>query len=402
MKFLRQVQKARVVLKDLLRSDLCFQSVEKHSILHNTHPFKGRFNPTLPKLFIQALTEPGDLVLDPMCGSGTAVIEAAMMGRVGMGLDCDPLAVKLARMKTSRLDPGKVRTLLYQIVNNAFVSSLAPPDAIHNFLKSRFGEESLDFFQEHSSETPILQLACLIREIQRIEETALKNFFEIIFSSVVLHPTKRNRDAIKFFLEKGIQAMASLEEFSGAPGYASVVWGDSRNLPLEDHTIDLVITSPPSGKAIKGLQDHPYSLSWLGVGRDILEGCQDFYIGTQTVRSETQLLQQDILRKIVAPLTDAHRKTACIMGQYFEDLAQVLCEIQRVLKPGRAAIVVVGPLVVGGRVLQINEIIGEMAEAVGLQWVGTQAIGAHPDRENSNGNGIKAGKHQDCVIGLVK
>jgi hypothetical protein len=90
------------------------------------------------------------------------------------------------------------------------------------------------------------------------------------------------------------------------------------------------------------------------------------------------------------------------MGQYFEDLARVLCEIQRVLKPGRAAIVLAGPLVVGGMALQVHEIIGEMAEAVGLQWVGTQAIGAHPDRANSNGNGIKAGKHQDCVIGLVK
>ncbi len=403
MRLLRQGQRAKVVLQDLLRSDLCFQSVQQHSILHNTHPFEGKFNPTLPQLFIKSLTEPGELVLDPMCGSGTTLIEAAMAERVGIGLDCDPLAVKLTRMKTDRLDPGKVRTLLYRIVNNAFVSSLTPPDTIHQFLQSHFGEEDLDFFHDHFSETSILQLASLIREIQRIEGPALKNFFEVIFSSVILHQTKKTRNAIKFFLEKGIQAMGSLEEFRVAPGHASVVWGDSRSLPLEDDTIDLIITSPPSGKAMNSMQIRQYSLSWLGVGRDTLTRCQGFYIGDQTVRPGSNLLHQDILlEEILSPVTDADRKTACILGQYFEDLAQVLCEMQRVLKPGRAAIVVVGPLVMDGMVLQVHEVIGGIAEAVGLQRVGIKAIGAQRDPESLNGNRKKVFKYQEYVVGLVK
>jgi DNA modification methylase len=391
-----------MILQDLLRSDLHFQTVEKHSILHNTHPFEGRFNPALPKLFIEALTEPGDLVLDPMCGSGTTVIEAAVVGRVGIGLDCDPLAVKLARMKIGRLDLGKVRTLLYRIVNNAFVSSLAPPDTIHQFLQSHFDEESLDFFHDHFSEASILQLASLIREIQRIEESAHKNFFEVIFSSVILHQTKKTGNAIKFFLEKGIQAMGSLEEFRVAPGHASVVWGDSRSLPLGDDTIDLMITSPPSGKAMNSMQIHQYSLSWLSVERGTLTRCQGFYIGAQTVRPETNLLHQDILGKIVTPLTDADRKTACILGQYFEDLAQVLYEIHRVLKPGRAAIVVVGPLVIGGMILQVHEIISGIAEAIGFQQVGARPVGGHHDRKSLNGNRKKICKFQEYIVGLVK
>ncbi|MCI0529926.1 MAG: site-specific DNA-methyltransferase [Nitrospira sp.] len=403
MRLLKQGQRAKIVLQNLLRSDLHFQTIEKHSILHNTHPFEGRFNPTLPKLFIEALTEQGEVVLDPMCGSGTTVIEAAMVGRVGIGLDCDPLAVKLVRMKTGRLDPGKVRILLYRIVNNAFVSSLAPPDTIHQVLKGHFGEENLDFFYDHFSEASILQLASLIREIQRVEESALKNFFEIIFSSVILHQTKKNRDTIKFFLEKGIQAMGSLEEFSVALGHASVVWGDSRSLPFEDDTIDLVITSPPSGEAMNSMQNHQYSLSWLGVGQDTFARCQDFHIGAQTVCPETHLFHRDTLpEKIVTPLTHVDRKTACILGQYFEDLAQTLCEMQRVLKPGKAAIVVIAPWVLDGMIFQVHEVIGGIAEAVGFQRVGTKAIGEHPDSENLNGNRKKICKYQEHVVGLVK
>jgi DNA modification methylase len=386
-----------------LRSDLCPQAVQPHSILHNTHPFEGKFNPTLPKLFINALTEPGERVLDPMCGSGTTLIEAAMAGRVGMGLDCDPLAVKLARMKTGRLDPGKVRTLLYRIVNNAFVSSLAPPDTLHQFLQSHVGEEGLGLLHDSFSETTILQLASLIREVQRIEESALKNFFEVIFSSVILQQTRKNRNAIKFFLEKGIKALASLEEFRVATGHAFVVWGDSRRLPLEDGTIDLMITSPPSGKAMNSMQTHQYPLSWLGIGRDTLTRCQDFYIGGQTVRPESNLLHQRLpLGEVLTPVDDTDSRTACILGQYFEDLAQVLCEMQRVLKPGRAAIMVVGPLVMDGMVLQVHEIIGGIAEAVGFQRVGTKAIGVHHNPESLNGSRKKVYRYQEYAVGLVK
>jgi hypothetical protein len=269
-------------------------------------------------------------------------------------------------------------------------------------LQSHFGEESLDFFHDHFSEATPHQLASLIREIQRIEEPALKNFFEVIFSSVILQQTKKTRNAIKFFLEKGIQAMASQEEFSVASGHASVVWGDSRNLPFEDNTIDLLITSPPSGKAMNSMRIHQYSLSWLGIGRDTLIRCQNFYIGTQTVRPETSFLYQNVLEKIVTPMTDPDRKTAGILGQYFEDLAQVLCEIQRVLKPGKAAIVVMGPLVMDGMVLQVHEVIGGIAEAVGFQRVGTKAIGVQRNPESLNGHSKKVFKYQEYVVGLVK
>jgi DNA modification methylase len=130
------------------------------------------------------------------------------------------------------------------------------------------------------------------------------------------------------------------------------------------------------------------------MGRDRLDRFQDFYIGSQTVRPGTHLLQRDT--------THPDSKTACILGQYFEDLAQVLCEMQRVLKPGRAAIMVVGPLVMDGMVLQVHEIIGGIAEAVGFQRVGTKAIGVHHNPESLNGSRKKVYRYQEYAVGLVK
>ncbi|WP_313887025.1 TRM11 family SAM-dependent methyltransferase [Salinispora arenicola] len=50
-----------------------------------THP--GKMLPTIPRYAIRTYTNPGDLVLDPMAGIGTTVIEAMRLGRHGVGVE---------------------------------------------------------------------------------------------------------------------------------------------------------------------------------------------------------------------------------------------------------------------------------------------------------------------------
>ena len=46
-----------------------------------------------------ALTSPGDLVLDPYCGSGTTLVVAAEMGRVAIGIDSSKVAIEIAKAR---------------------------------------------------------------------------------------------------------------------------------------------------------------------------------------------------------------------------------------------------------------------------------------------------------------
>jgi DNA modification methylase len=56
-----------------------------------TQPYSGAhfatFPQEIPERCIKAGTKPGDVVLDPFCGSGTTVMVAQDLGRVGIGLD---------------------------------------------------------------------------------------------------------------------------------------------------------------------------------------------------------------------------------------------------------------------------------------------------------------------------
>ena len=73
-------------------------------------PFKGRTHPprysfhkywarkpsNVIEEHLEHYTEPGDLVLDPFCGSGVSVIEALILGRRAIGIDLNPIAVEIA------------------------------------------------------------------------------------------------------------------------------------------------------------------------------------------------------------------------------------------------------------------------------------------------------------------
>ena len=72
---------------------------------YRLHKYWSRKPPDLVAARIAAATAPGDLVLDPFCGSGVAPIEAAALGRPAIGIDVNPFAIFLARTTAAPCDP---------------------------------------------------------------------------------------------------------------------------------------------------------------------------------------------------------------------------------------------------------------------------------------------------------
>ena len=64
--------------------------------------YRACFKPQLPRFFIERLTLPGDVVYDPFAGRGTTLIESALLGRVPIGCDINPLS---SIMTLPRLNP---------------------------------------------------------------------------------------------------------------------------------------------------------------------------------------------------------------------------------------------------------------------------------------------------------
>jgi DNA modification methylase len=79
----------------------------------SSHPAK--MLPALAAHAITSYTRPGELVLDPMCGSGTTLVEAAYCGRHSIGVDIEARFTALARanlrLAAGRGAPGRGRVV---------------------------------------------------------------------------------------------------------------------------------------------------------------------------------------------------------------------------------------------------------------------------------------------------
>ncbi len=76
----------------------------KNSPIYNAHSYHTKVPPEGIVPYIEHYTNPGDLILDPFCGSGMTGVAALMTGRHAILNDLSPAAVHIARNYTTPVD----------------------------------------------------------------------------------------------------------------------------------------------------------------------------------------------------------------------------------------------------------------------------------------------------------
>lgn len=76
------------------------------SVYYLAHSYHTKVPPEAIQPFIEHFTKPGDVVLDPFCGSGMTGVAAALSGRQGILSDLSPAAIHLAWNHTRPCDPS--------------------------------------------------------------------------------------------------------------------------------------------------------------------------------------------------------------------------------------------------------------------------------------------------------
>ncbi|HYA83037.1 MAG TPA: DNA methyltransferase [Candidatus Bathyarchaeia archaeon] len=78
---------------------------------HGYHPYSSKYIPQIPNRLISTFTERNDLILDPFVGSGTTLVESKVLGRDAIGVDINPLACLISRVKTTVISKTTVREI---------------------------------------------------------------------------------------------------------------------------------------------------------------------------------------------------------------------------------------------------------------------------------------------------
>jgi len=385
---------------------------------HGIHEYRGKFFPQLVRSLINiAEVPPNGLVADPMCGSGTTLVEAALAQCRSIGLDMNPLSVFMTKVKSSLLsaDPdrlseeySRVRERLLSPRRSgargrlAHFSALPASDQV--YLREWFADQVLE------------ELDVVARTVGCVEDDAIRDFMRLSLSNILrsvswqknedLRVRKEVRtdieiDPIREFLEELGRSvrlvLAFLWQTRGQKlGEASADEGDAREAAVRwgnyKGKVDVVITSPPYATALPYIDTDRLSLSYLGLlPRSTHRGRDRQMIGNREI---TERMRRDywvratkganLLPKSVVMLigkidllnakTDAgfrRRNLPALLAKYFLDMRQVLSAIAEMLKPGARAFVVVGNnhTVARGQRVEIGtaKLLVELAAMVGLE-----------------------------------
>ena len=89
--------------------------------VHRLHPYKGKFIPQLVEYFLDGHTDkfkqqvyfrPGDIVLDPFCGSGTTLVQANELGMPAVGVDISAFNTLLSNVKVGKHNLPQIKQVL--------------------------------------------------------------------------------------------------------------------------------------------------------------------------------------------------------------------------------------------------------------------------------------------------
>ena len=366
-------------------------------------------------------------MLDPMAGSGATLVEGIFLRRNTIGIDLDPLALRLCKTKTTWLEPVQVDEAGQKVINIARRWTQIG-DPLEHF-SDRLDQATQEFMDYWFKTETQRELSALVLSVQEETDVQLRRLFEVLISSIIvtksggvsmardlahsrphLVESKSPRSPFKMFEAQLRNAVRSFRETDDIPrGKSAVLAGDARHLPLADESVDLIVTSPPYANAIDYMRAHKFSLAWLGNPIKHLSILRGKYIGAEKLADIADVALPPSTDITVETLEAIDPRKARILDKYFRDMSFAIQEMHRVIRPGRAVIIVVGPSTMRGLPIQTHDHLACIAAEIGFDVVEVvrrpidRDRRMMPARHYNNGQSlIEQRIHEEFVIGLVK
>lgn len=271
---------------------------------HGLFPYRGKFHPQMIKALINIMgIKPGEKILDPMMGSGTVSVEAALMGIDSIGIDSSPFCRFMAQVKCDslKINPMYLDDLLknYKSIFLDFNSCPKKLDDQKNvFLKNN----SSSISDDKDKIFDLVFLAFLDSE-GYAQRSKRKSHLEHFKSILERYFAVVNKILV-------VENHLKLE-----PAHTDLVQGDARQIDIENSRIDGIIFSPPYSFAIDYLKNDLSHLEYF--------------------ENDLSKLNQNMIGMRGKTLKEKYHL-------YLDDMDNVISECYRVLKPGRFCTIIIG------------------------------------------------------------
>jgi SAM-dependent methyltransferase len=302
----------------LLRKYNKTRSVNQY-LTHWFYPYKGKFHPQMVRALLNIMQlNPGSTVLDPFIGSGTTAVEAQLLGLRCIGVDISPVCTLVSRVKTEStriLDRVVEYKRQYEVIARTAAKSKAQPPSSH---------------------------------LEESDDERVRNFFKV--AELIAHSdqNRRSRPFIESFVSNITGMSTSVQDVRDACqqlnitlGPVDIRAGDARNLPLENASVDAILTSPPYAMTLDYIENDRHAFQALGYNPLMI---RDNFIGVRGNKKN----QIDL---------------------FMEDIKQAYEEMYRVLRPGCWCVIIVGNRSFGPEVLDLPALTIDLCSNAGFEFV---------------------------------
>jgi len=357
-----------------------FKNYQTKTYTHGFHTYPAMFIPQVARKLIEVFSSEHDTVCDIFCGSGTTLVESSLLNRNSIGIELNPLAVLIAKVKTNPIDPQTLADNLKMILNSYNNMKNAAPPKFNN----------IEFW---FSETVIKDLAKLKQAIWKISEENIRNFFSVCFSEVARIVSFTRHKEFKLFrdknkLEKSFKPNV-LGEFVkicennilGMKEYVhdimpnvniKIILGDStKDNGIPSDSVDFIITSPPYGDSRTTVAYGQFSrlpAQWLDLlPPQVKDIDKELLGGKNNISANDPVIDlSDTLRFSLKIITEKDHERAKDVLSFYKDLYKALVQAHKILRPKKYFCLIVGNRTVKELVLKTDDIICEFAEKIGF------------------------------------
>ncbi len=375
------------LIKKIQTTDWEFADSDTQYLTHNIHRYSGKFIPQIAGKAIELLSKPNDTVLDSYMGSGTTLLESALKGRNSIGVDLNPLAVLISKVKTTSVNSNELSeifTLLIPFVNRIIANdqiSIFEEPFDENLCTSRFEANSWrlknTWNKKWYQEDVLYQLTRIFSAIEIIQSEKAKNIALIAFSNILRKSSNANNKYPNVMYDKNakkkpLPAKAFLESLhyvidrvtemskiiNNKDISIKVLLNNNLSLPIKSESIDAIVTHPPYIAAIPYAEYGALSLEWLGYDSKVLDG----------------------------ELTGGKRHSTQVVSRFANDYEKFFFESFRVLKKGHYMFLMVGNPVSHGEKIELEKMTKEFAVSAGFHHIVTAIRHGKNRRGNKMGN----------------
>jgi len=358
-----------------------FAGEKTKSYTHGLHTYPAMFIPQVANRLLQKYSKEGETICDIFCGSGTALVESRVLNRNAYGIDLNPLAIFLAKVKTTPIDPSALTKEYYALLERIDINKKSKIEKPNFF--------NLDFW---FTENVIKKLSAIKKSIKQTPDQKIKNFFMVAFSETVrLTSNTKNgefklvripRDKLENFnpdvyeifkkkVESNIQSMA--EFYSKASNsLIKIIQGDSsENNGIKDDSIDCIVTSPPYGDSRTTVaygQFSRLSAQWIDIfeNPDDASNVDNELLGGKASKTLDHNLSSDYLEDSLEKITKKDEKRAKDVLSFYIGLNNCLKQAHKMLKKNKYFCLIIGNRQVKQVRIPTDFIIAELGEKIGF------------------------------------